>query len=277
MRIGSRQCGPGKPLQAVVLDWAGTTVDFGCCAPVAVFVEVFRQQGIRLDMAQARGPMGMHKRDHLRAIAQQPEVVSQWREKHGAEPSEDDVDRMYRAFVPLQMDTVADYAEPVPGCLDAIASLRQRGLRIGSNTGYDRGMMDILTAAAAAQGYTADCVVCSSDVPTGRPTPWMALEVARQLNLYPMSTVVKVDDTVPGIEEGLNAGMWTVGVAATGNEVGLAKDQFDAMDAAERQRLVDHATRRLLDGGAHYVIDSVADLLQCIDDIERRLTQGETP
>jgi phosphonoacetaldehyde hydrolase len=277
MKIGASRRGPGKSLQAVVLDWAGTTVDFGCCAPVAVFVEVFRQQGIRLDMAQARGPMGMHKKDHIRAIAQQTEVIAQWREKHETAPSESDVERMYRAFVPLQLDSVANYADPVPGCLDTIAALRERGLRIGSNTGYDREMMDILTAAAAQRGYTADCVVCSSDVPSGRPTPWMALEVARRLDVYPMSTVVKVDDTVPGIHEGLNAGMWTVGVAATGNEVGLAKREFDAMDAPVRQELVDRATQRLLDGGAHYVIDGLGDLLECIDDIERRLAAGETP
>jgi len=265
------------PLRAVVLDWAGTTVDFGCCAPTAVFQEVFRREGITISTAEARGPMGMHKQDHLRAICQLPEVREQWQRLRRGAPTEEDVVRMYEQFIPLQLETVAHYAEPIDGCLKTMSALRRRGIKIGSNTGYDRAMMEVLTAAASRHGYAADEMVCSSDVPRGRPAPWMALEVARRLDVYPLASMVKVDDTVPGIAEGRNAGMWTVGVAATGNEVGLTRDAFSQLEAGERSAMIEAATQRLAGGGAHYVIDGIGDLMLCIEDIERRLAEGETP
>ena len=265
------------PLQAVIFDWAGTTVDHGCMAPALVFVEVFRRHGVEIEMAQAREPMGMHKRDHIRAIVEMPSVSAAWEGVHGARPDEAAIDVMYTDFIPLQIECLGRYAEPIPGVLDVVAQLRERGIKIGSNTGYNREMMDVLTPAAAAAGYAPDCTICSTDVPEGRPAPWMALENARRMNVYPMSAVVKVDDTVPGIDEGLNAGMWTVGISETGNEVGLSLQDLEALAPQERRRLRDGAAKRLAQAGAHYVIDSVADLLPCLDDIERRLASGETP
>lgn len=265
------------PVQAVIFDWAGTTVDHGCLAPALVFVEVFRRRGIRIEMSQAREPMGMHKRDHLRVIAQMPSVVEAWQRVHGAPPDEAAIDAMYAEFIPLQIECIGRYADPIPGVLDLVTALRERDVKIGSNTGYNRAMMDVLVPAAAEAGYAPDCVVCSSDVPVGRPAPWMALENARQLDVYPMSAVVKVDDTAPGIEEGLNAGMWTVAVAETGNEVGLGYEDLQALDPQQRQVRARAAARRLAQAGAHYVIDGVGDLLPCLDDIQRRLASGESP
>jgi len=158
-----------------------------------------------------------------------------------------------------------------------VAALRARGIKIGSNTGYNREMMDALMPAAAAAGYEPDCAVCSTDVPVGRPAPWMAFENARRLNVYPMTAVIKVDDTAPGIEEGLNAGMWTVGVTETGNEFGLTVEELNALDPQQREARGQMAQRRLAQAGAHYVINGIGDLLPCLEDIERRLAQGETP
>jgi phosphonoacetaldehyde hydrolase len=265
------------PVQAVIFDWAGTTVDHGCLAPALVFVEVFRRRGIQIDMSQAREPMGMHKRDHLRVIAQMPSVVEAWQRVHGAPPDQPAIDAMYAEFIPLQIECIGRYADPIPGVLDVVTALRERDIKIGSNTGYNRAMMDVLVPAAAEAGYAPDCMVCSSDVPVGRPTPWMALENARQLDVYPMSAVVKVDDTAPGIEEGLNAGMWTVAVTETGNEVGLSYEDLQALDPQQRQVRGQAAERRLAQAGAHYVIDGVGDLLPCLVDIQRRLASGESP
>ena len=138
-------------------------------------------------------------------------------------------------------------------------------------------MMDVLVPAAAAAGYQPDEFVCSSDVPMGRPAPWGALENARRLNAYPLSAIVKVDDTPTGIEEGLNASMWTVAVTETGNEVGLSLEDLRALDPKERRYRREAAARRLARIGAHYVINSVADLMPCVEDIERRLAAGESP
>ena len=267
-------CGP---IRAVVFDWAGTTVDFGCCAPVAVFVEVFRQQGVTITAEQARGPMGTRKRDHIRLISEMPAVRKQWEEVHGRLPQETDIDAMYEQSVPLQTRSVTEHSALIPGCLETTELLRSRGMGIASTTGYSREIMEALLPHAAALGYAPDVTVCASDMSEGRPAPWMLLECARQLNAYPVGSLVKVDDTVPGIIAGLNAGAWTVAVAATGNEIGLNLDEFQALNEAQRKERIDRSAVKLAQVGAHYVIDSIADLPECIDDIERRLRDGQRP
>jgi phosphonoacetaldehyde hydrolase len=264
-------------LKAVIFDWAGTAVDYGSRAPAGVFVEVFRREGVEISDRQAREPMGMYKLDHIRAITQMPAVANRWNEHHGSLPREEDVRRMFGAFIPLQMECLADHASPIPGCLETVASLRQRGIGIGSSTGYNADMMEILTAEAARQGYEADAVVCATDVPAGRPAPWMCMENARRLDAYPVEAVVKVDDTIPGIEAGLNCGMWTIAVAKTGNEIGLSREAVETLPADELARRLAAAYQRLGRAGAHYVVDGIGDILPCLDDIERRLASGEKP
>jgi phosphonoacetaldehyde hydrolase len=206
-----------------------------------------------------------------------PSVAQAWQRVHGQLPDEAAIDAMYADFVPRQIECIARHSDPVPGLLETVAALRERGIKIGSNTGYSQEMMDVLLPAAAQAGFEPDCVVCSTDVPVGRPAPWMALENARRLGVYPLSSIIKVDDTVPGIEEGLNAGMWSVGVAETGNEVGLSLEDLEALDPGQRQQRRLAATRRLAQAGAHYVIDGVCDLKRCVEDIERRLARGDSP
>lgn len=265
------------PLKAVILDWAGTTMDFGCLAPAVVFREIYQRFGVEISMEQAREPMGAHKRVHIAQIAQMEAVRRKWQDVHGAPPTDGDVEKMFQAFIPAQLKVLADYADLVPGCLEAIAAFRARGLKIGSTTGYTREMMDLLQAEASKRGYTPDATVCATDVPAGRPEPWMCLMNAMSLGIYPMEAIVKVGDTLPDIHEGLNAGMWTVGLAMTGNEVGVSLEELDAMDpklkAAKRQR----AYSRMAQAGAHYVVDGIADVPPLLDAINERLARGERP
>jgi phosphonoacetaldehyde hydrolase len=114
-------------------------------------------------------------------------------------------------------------------------------------------------------------------VPRGRPFPHMSLKNAIELEVETVHACVKVDDTVPGIEEGLNAGMWTVAVAVSGNEVGLSLADWEALTSTEQQQRRQVAYTRLRASGAHYVIDSITDLLPYIEVIERRLARGEQP
>ena len=88
---------------------------------------------------------------------------------------------------------------------------------------------------------------------------------------------MKIDDTIPGIEEGLNAGMWSIGLAMSGNEIGLPLAEVQALDPGERERRRQRAYTRMYQGGAHYVVDSIAEVLPCLDDIEQRLARGERP
>ena len=265
------------PVQAVIFDWAGTTVDFGSLAPVAAFTRLFAAQGIDLGLDEARGPMGAEKREHIRQLCALPRIAAAWRDLYGESPDEATIDRLYREFVPLQVAAIHDSVQLIPRCREVVAALRGRGIRIGANTGYSREMLDALAEAAADQGYRPDSSVCATEVPRGRPFPHMSLKNAIELEVETLHACVKVDDTVPGIEEGLNAGMWTIAVAVSGNEVGLAPDDWEALTPTEQQRRRVAAYSRLRASGAHYVIDTIADLLPYIELIERRLARGERP
>ncbi len=264
-------------IQAVLLDWAGTTMDYGCMAPAVVFVEVFKRQRVPITMGEARAPMGAHKRVHIEKISQLDSVRRRWEEVHGRVPTEADVDRMFAEFVPLQLACLSDYSDLIPGTLEAVAAMRKRGIKIGSTTGYLTEMMAINRRDAARQGYEPDSTVCASDVPAGRPYPFMCLQNVINLQVSPLEACVKIDDTIPGVEEGLNAGMWTIGLAMSGNEIGLPLKEVQALDPEERERRRQHAYTRMYQGGAHYVVDSIADILPCLDDIQERLARGERP
>ncbi len=267
-------CGP---LKAVILDWAGTTVDYGSRAPAMIFVEVFERQGVTITFEEARGPMGMAKKDHIREVTQMESVAQRWQNVHGRLPTEADVEAMYEEFVPLQLEALADYTHLIPGTRATVADFRRRGLKIGSNTGYNREMTNILLAEAKIQGYEPDSTVCASEVPAGRPEPWMALQNARELRVYPMEAIVKIDDTVPGIEEGLNAGMWTIGLVQTGNEIGLSETEVKTLAPEILQVRLEQGYQRLFQAGAHYVANGIWEVPRILDDITNRLNHGERP
>ncbi len=268
---------PITAIKAVILDWAGTTVDHGSIAPVVSFIETFRLHGVQITVAEARGPMGMHKRDHIRTITQMASVAARWAAANGRDPDAADVAAMYEEFIPLQLAVLAEYAEPIPGTLPVVEELRRRGIKIGSTTGYNRQMMDVLVPEAARRGYKPDSVVCATDVPVGRPEPWMAFRSAMDLGVYPPAAIAKVGDTVPDIEEGLNAGMWTVAVALTGNELGLTQQELAALPPEMLAERREQARARLSAAGAHDVIDGIWDLPAALEGIETRLARGQRP
>lgn len=265
------------PIEAVICDLAGTLMDFGSCAPAGVFVEVFAAEGVAISLAEARGPMGAEKRQHVRELLTAPAIAARFEARHGRAPTEADVDRLYAAFVPAQLACLARYAELVPGALEAAAALRAEGKRLAANTGYSRDMLELCLAEARRQGLELDDAVAASDVPRARPRPAMCLVNAARLAVSDVAACLKVDDTVPGIEEGLAAGMWTVAVAVSGNEVGLPLAEWRALPAAEQARLRARAVERLARAGAHLVVDSVAELPAAVAAIEARLERGERP
>lgn len=264
-------------VKAVVLDWAGTVVDHGCIGPVAVFLEVFKRQGVAVTVAQARKPMGLMKKDHVRAMTQDPEVAAAWQAVHGRAPDEGDVEAMYALTEPLMVECIANHADPIVGALDAVAAFRAQGLKVGSTTGYTRPMMAVMTKAAAAKGYEPDAMVCSSDVPTGRPSPFMCYKAALDLAVSPLWDMVKIGDTVADIAEGKNAGMWTIGLTLRGNEMGLTESELTALPEAEKAERLAVIEARLNKAGADYL---APDLMACpaiLAAIDARLAQGQRP
>ena len=264
-------------LKAAILDWAGTTVDYGSFAPTAVFIKLFATRGVQIKVEHARGPMGLMKKDHLRSIAFHPEVKSAWEVVHGQPVTESDVDEMFADFVPMQMDCLAEYAQVIPGVPSMVESFHRAGMKIGSTTGYTREMMEVLVPAARANGYCPDAWVSATDVPAGRPYPWMAYQNIIQLGVFPMEACVKIGDTLVDIEEGLNAGMWTVGLTLTGNMLGLTEAEAKALP----QKVLDVKRKAIAEqfykAGAHFVADGLADCLDVVKEINFRLWRGDRP
>jgi phosphonoacetaldehyde hydrolase len=264
-------------LKAIVFDWAGTMIDHGSRAPMGAFVKVLSDFQVPITIDEARRPMGLPKRDHIKALLTDPDIAARWMKAHGAAPTERDIDRVYDVFVPLNASVVTDYADLIPGILDTIAVFRARGLKIGSTTGYTREIMARLLPVAAAKGLVPDNLVCAGDLAAGRPSPLMMYRCFADLGVWPGHAVVKVDDTEPGIAEGIAAGCWTVGVTLSGNAVGLSRSELDALSDVERAGWRAKATAQLQGAGAHFAIDSVAHLPAVIDEIEQRLARGERP
>ncbi len=194
----------------------------------------------------------------IRASRQIPSVAAAWRARHGRDFTEGDVDAIFQVFEPMNIAAVRDHADVIPGTIEAVEALRARGIRIAGTTGYTRPIMDVLEPLAAAAGYRPELTVCAGDLPAARPTPLMMWYAMARLGVWPAATVVKVDDTAPGIGEGRAAGTWTVGVALTGNAVGLSAEELAAVSQAQRGRLREQAAAELRD--ADMVIDSIADL-----------------
>jgi phosphonoacetaldehyde hydrolase len=251
-------------LTGIILDWAGTVVDHGSLAPVAAMRHLFAGAGIEVTTEEIRAPMGLHKKEHIRAIVE-------------SKGSPADVDDLYANFIPRQMESLVTHSDVIRGAGETVARLRSRGLKIGSTTGYNRAMLDRVIEHARTQGYAPDCALCPDDVGGGRPMPWMCYEAAVRMRVFPMRTLVKIGDTDADIAEGRNAGTWTIGVTRTGNEIGLSESEWNALPADRQTALLTRARDRLGAAGADYLIDSVADVEPILDMIDARLARGERP
>ena len=267
-----------KPgIAAIVLDWAGTIVDFGSFAPVVSIQEAFAARKVPISAAEARGPMGLEKREHLRRLLEDPDIRRRWTTAVGCEPSAQDVDALYRELEPRLRAAVRRYSRLVPGVRELTDELRTWGVRIGTTTGYLRPLVEPLVEEAGRHGFTADAVVCPSDVRAGRPYPWMCFEVMSRLGVFPPRCVVKIGDTPVDMQEGVNAGMWTIGVTLSGNEGGLSETEAAQLTADERSERSLEAEQRLYEAGAHYVAEGAWTCRSVLARIEERIIRGEYP
>lgn len=265
------------PVRAVILDWAGTAVDFGCFGPVAVFQEAFKSFGIEPGIGETRQPMGKEKREHVREMLAISRIKELWKNKYGREPNEEDLDAIFAKVQELMPKTLANFAEPVPGCIEALNALRARGIVIGSCTGYSRPMMKELIPNAEALGFKPDYLVTSDEVPQGRPFPWMCWLNCIKMGIFPPEAVVKVGDTVADIQEGRNAGHWTVAVVHSSNSLGMKPEQIAALSLEELEKLEAPLAKAFSDAGAHFVIPDISELPRICDDINQLALLGIKP
>jgi phosphonoacetaldehyde hydrolase len=245
----------------VILDWAGTVVDFGCWAPVTALKMAFEKRAVHLSDSQVRRDMGKAKIDHVRALLRDPMVADAWRSARGAAADETDIAALMTDLEPLMRDQAMLASRLIEGALAAFEALRSEGIKVGSSTGYTREMMGPVLREAAAQGYIPDHLVCAGETPTGRPSPLMIYKACAELGVWPFSRVVKVDDTEAGVAEGHAAGCFTVGIAASGNGIGMSYTSWRALSAGERDARFDQVEKSLRAAGADAVIETVADLI----------------
>ena len=171
-------------IQAVIFDWAGTTVDYGCFAPVQAFQEAFAHHGVPVTLEETRKPMGMLKRDHIRTMLRMERIARAWEETHGRPAGEEDVEAVYALFEPKLFSILDRFSTPKPFAVETAAALREMGLKIGSTTGYTDSMMHIVAPTAARLGYAPDFWISPDGVGgRGRPDPYMIFENLKALEV----------------------------------------------------------------------------------------------
>ena len=265
-------------VEGVIFDWAGTTVDFGCFAPVNIFLEIFSAFGIDVTMEEARAPMGILKRDHIKAILEMQRIRKLWKEKYGRDFNEVDIDDLYGEFQPLLIASLKEYTNPIPEVIDTVKLLRNQGMKIGSTTGYTDAMMKIVVEGAKEKGYEPDFWVTPDSTNSfGRPYPYMIFKNIEALKLSASWKVVKVGDTVADIKEGINAGVWSVGVAVGSSQMGLSYAEFNILSEIERNEIIKCTKESFLEVGADFAISSMNELPLLIGKINDLIASGTRP
>lgn len=252
-------------LEAVIFDWAGTTVDYGCMAPVQAFIEGFKKYGITPTMEEVREPMGMLKIDHIRTMLNMPRIRAYWEEKYQREPKEEDAQKLFQGFEANLFAVLEQYADPKPGVVQAVNALREYGLKIGSTTGYTDKMMDIIIPIAKEKGYEPDCWF-SPDATNqkGRPYPYMIFKNLEVLGIENVQSVLKVGDTTSDIKEGKNAGVWSAGIIIGSSEMGLTKEEYDTLSEQEKEIKCKEVEERFKDAGADFVFKDIEEVVDFV-------------
>ena len=245
-----------KKIECIIMDWAGTAVDYGCFAPVAAFIEAFAEKGLVIDVVQTRKPMGLPKIQHIRELLSMPDVNEQFTARYQRAWTEEDVVELNRLFEKHLFASLENYTDPIPGVIPTLEKLRAAGIKIGSTTGYTREMMDVVLPAAQAKGYHVDYCATPNLLPAGRPAPYMIFENLTKLAVPSLDAVIKVGDTIADILEGVNAKVYSVGVILGSNEMALTEALGKTNGAAA---LVEYMKKRYTTAPSEAAIKALSD------------------
>ncbi len=264
-------------IHAVVFDWAGTTIDFGSISPILALQEAFRLHGLELDLKMARGPMGVQKIEHVRYLLNQPAIVRIFAEKNGRIPMDSDVQAIYASLDQIMDSIVLNRTELIRGHETLVRWLRERGVGIGSTTGYTRETMEKVLAAMNAQGYSPDVCITPSETGKGRPAPWMMWRNMEILQCEEPWRVIKLGDTEVDMQEGRRAGTWCVGYSCSGNMMGLEESEFNRLSEKEVTEFKRIAEDKLYAAGANLVVEGPWQAIDAVIEINASLVSGKRP
>lgn len=263
-------------IEAIVLDWAGTTVDYGSRAPIIAFKNAFAHFGIDLSEETIRQDVGLDKLTHVRQILQIPEIANSWETRQPTIPLTKATAEIYAQFQIEINKVLVETAQLKPGMTDLIKFANTHHIRLATTTGYTQVMLNQILPLAAQQGYTPTYNITSEQTNhVGRPKPDMVALAMQKMHISDPSHVIKVGDTVNDILEGKNAGTISIGVVDGGNLIGLPKQAFDQLNIEQRDHYRAKAAAILKEAGADEIINNIADLIPLIESIDDQ--QHEMP
>ena len=258
-------------VEAIVFDLAGTLIDFGSLAPSQVLIELFDRFGIKITRKQAIGPMGIEKRAHIKALLTTRIINLQWKKKFKSKPTDKDIDKLFKLFNPELKKIIKKHSKFISGSKNTIDFIKNKKIKIGINTGYSEEILNVILSELKKQRFIPDVSYSSSYTKIGRPSAEIIYRIFSDLNITKGSNCIKVDDTIPGLQEGLNAGMWVIGVIFSGNEFGKNENEFNKLTNKEKLKFRKKISYKFKKMGAHYVIDTIKDLPKIIDQIENKI------
>jgi phosphonatase-like hydrolase len=192
-------------IQLVVFDIAGTTVrDTGLVAKA--FIDAFNEFNIDVPVMTVNQVMGFRKIDAIRMLAPDANNAAL-------------IEQIHTAFTRNILALYQNDPElaPLPHAEETFQQLRQKRIKIALNTGFTRVVTNaILQRLQWNTPGKLDIVVCSDEVPEGRPHPYMIKSIMHQMDISDSKAVVKVGDTKVDVEEGRNAGCRLVVSVTTG-------------------------------------------------------------
>ena len=272
---------PPPTLQHIIADYAGSTAGpYGIETRLAM-QQSLRKYGVHLSMEEiSRLGTGMSKRDHLRATL-----------RHAGKGDDATIlDKLYETYIDTQWQllvTTPWYMNPIPGVRKAFNEFRRggRGRWITVDTGYPASIANLYRTHLEKHGVWFNAQVASDEVVRGRPDPESIDRLQRMHSIAQVgayhnigTAVLKCDDTLPGLQAGLEAKQmaWTCGLYGMSDS--LAIDKPVAHYTREELRLRRLQLIQAYTGhGVHYAIFSLRDLNQVVKDINQRLQNGEAP
>lgn len=255
-------------IKCVIFDWAGTVVDFGSYAPVKAFKDSFEAFNIKVSDKEIREPMGMLKWNHIEAVLKMPNISEQWLSVYGRNWDKNDVDMVYDKSEKTIMSILHNYANLKPYVLETIKMLKQKGIKIGSTTGYTNEMMEVIAPIAEKNGYKPDIWFSPNSVNNfGRPYPYMIFKNLEHLNILSVNEVVKIGDTIADIKEAKNAGVIAIGIIEGSSLMGLSQEEFENMSELEIEKICNNVEKEYFSNGADYVIKNLSELEVLIESL----------